>query len=238
MFPALSKWAGDLPPRKRMPNVLRNGSRAAVSRCPGLSIWHMGRFGFSKRLAILRPDILRGGGLLKLPALRVAAARSRRGSVRSQLSCEARKEPVLIAGGGVPSSSEGVGQSSPRSPKPLNIPGRDYDGSKGSNCRFAPTFLLVLAAGTRARSPTTLFAAADFCLAVGSEAEFDGTALQYPRKGNARPLRSRTRIQHRPGVSAKELSIVADSGAALTMLREAAVAARVERQPMADGQTM
>jgi len=56
MFPAITKWAGDLPQPERIADVLRTAVRAAVSGVPGPVYLGIPADWFSKRLATA-PDI-------------------------------------------------------------------------------------------------------------------------------------------------------------------------------------
>ena len=74
MFPAITKWAGDLPQPERIADVLRTAVRAAVSGVPGPVYLGIPADWFNKRLATV-PDIYAETAFLKTPALRVAPSR-------------------------------------------------------------------------------------------------------------------------------------------------------------------
>jgi len=221
MFPAITKWAGDLPQPERIADVLRTAVRAAVSGVPGPVYLGISADWFGKRLATA-PDIYAEAAFLKSPALRVAPLAQ---DVERAIALLASAEkPVLIAGGGV-ILSEAWAELTALA-EVLKIPVVTTMAGKGSIADSHP--LSVGACGRYSRKVANdTLAAADFCLAVGTKLSSMGTdVFKYPRKG--------TRIVHidlDPNSLGRtyreELSIVADSRAALTMLREAAVAARV-----------
>jgi len=221
MFPAITKWAGDLPQPERIADVLRTAVRAAVSGVPGPVYLGIPADWFNKRLATA-PDIYAEAAFLKTPALRVAPLAQ---DVERTIALLASAEkPVLIAGGGV-ILSEAWAELTALA-EALNIPVVTTMAGKGSIADSHP--LSVGACGRYSRKVANdTLATADFCLAVGTKLSSMGTdVFKYPRKG--------TRIVHidlDPNSLGRtyreEVSIVADSRAALTMFREAAVAARV-----------
>jgi len=221
MFPAITKWAGDLPQPERIADVVRTAVRAAVSGVPGPVYLGIAADWFGKRLATA-PDIYAEAAFLKAPALRVAPLAQ---DVERAIALLASAEkPVLIAGGGV-ILSEAWAELTALA-EALNVPVVTTMAGKGSISDSHP--LSVGACGRYSRKVANdTLAAADFCFAVGTKLSSMGTdVFKYPRKG--------TRIVHidlDPNSLGRtyreELSIVADSRAALTMLREAAVAARV-----------
>jgi acetolactate synthase I/II/III large subunit len=221
MFPAITNWAGDLPQPERIADVLRTAVRAAVSGVPGPVYLGIPADWFGKRLATA-PDIYAEAAFLKTPALRVAPLAQ---DVERAIALLASAEkPVLIAGGGV-ILSEAWAELTALA-EALNIPVVTTMAGKGSIADSHP--LSVGACGRYSRKVANdTLAAADFCLAVGTKLSSMGTdVFKYPRKG--------TRIVHidlDPNSLGRtyreELSIVADSRAALTMLREAAIVARV-----------
>src|SRR4029077_14897199 len=71
MFPAITKWAGDLPQPERIADVLRTAVRASVGGVPGPSYLGIPADWFSKRLTIA-PEIYAEPAFLPPPALRVA----------------------------------------------------------------------------------------------------------------------------------------------------------------------
>jgi acetolactate synthase-1/2/3 large subunit len=222
MFPAMTKWAGDLPQPERIADVLRTAVRAAVSGVPGPVYLGIPADWFSKPLATA-PDIYAETAFLKTPALRVAPIAQ---DVECAIALLASAEkPVLIAGGGV-ILSEAWAELTALA-EALNIPVVTTMAGKGS---IADSHALAVGACGRysRKVANDTLAAADFCLAVGTKLSSMGTdVFKYPRKG--------TRIVHvdlDPNSLGRtyreELSIVADARAALTMFREAAVAARVD----------
>jgi acetolactate synthase I/II/III large subunit len=221
MFPAITKWAGDLPQPERIADVLRTAVRAAISGVPGPVYLGIPADWFGKRLATA-PDIYAEAAFLNTPALRVAPLAQ---DVERAIALLASAEkPVLIAGGGV-ILSEAWAELTALA-EALNIPVVTTMAGKGSIADSHP--LSVGACGRYSRKVANdTLATADFCLAVGTKLSSMGTdVFKYPRKG--------TRIVHidlDPNSLGRtyreELSIVADSRAALTMLREAAVAAPV-----------
>jgi acetolactate synthase-1/2/3 large subunit len=221
MFPAITKWAGDLPQPERIADVLRTAVRAAVSGVPGPVYLGIPADWFGKRLATA-PDIYAEAAFLKTPALRVAPLAQ--DMERATALLASADKPVLIAGGGV-ILSEAWAELTALA-EALNIPVVTTMAGKGSIADSHP--LSVGACGRYSRKVANdTLAAADFCLVVGTKLSSMGTdVFKYPRKG--------TRIVHidlDPNSLGRtyreELSIVADSRAALTMLREAAVAAPV-----------
>jgi acetolactate synthase-1/2/3 large subunit len=221
MFPAITKWAGDLPQPERIADVLRTAVRAAVSGVPGPVYLGIPADWFNKRLASA-PDIYAEAAFLKTPALRVAPLAQ---DVERTIALLSNAEkPVMIAGGGV-ILSEAWAELTALA-ETLNIPVVTTMAGKGSIADSHP--LAVGACGRYSRKVANdTLAAADFCLAVGTKLSSMGTdVFKYPRKG--------THIVHidlDPNSLGRtyreELSIVADSRAALTMLREAALAAPV-----------
>src|SRR3981081_62143 len=221
MFPSMTKWAGDLPQPERIADVLRTAVRAAVSGVPGPVYLGIPADWFGKRLATA-PDIYAEAAFLKTPALRVAPLAQ---DVERAIALLAKAEkPVLIAGGGVILSEAWAELTA--FAEAMNIPVVTTMAGKGS---IADSHALSVGACGRysGKVANDTLAGADFCLAIGTKLSSMGTdVFKYPRKG--------TRIVHidlDPNSLGRtyreELSIVADSRAALTMLRESAVAARV-----------
>src|SRR6202521_4679333 len=228
MFPAITKWAGDLPQPERIADVLRTAVRAAVSGVPGPVYLGIPADWFSKRLAT-PPDIYAEAAFLKIPALRVAPVAQDVERAISLLS--SAEKPVLIAGGGV-ILSEAWAELTALA-EALNIPVVTTMVGKGSIADSHP--LSVGACGRYSRKVANdTLASADFCLAIGTKLSSMGTnVFQYPGKG--------TRIVHidlDPNSLGRtyreELSMVADSREALRMLREAALAARVNGSKWSD----
>src|ERR1700675_2566799 len=71
MFPAITKWAGDLPQPERIADVLRTAVRAAVSGVPGPVYLGIPADWFGKKLTIPQ-EIYAEPAFLRTPALRVA----------------------------------------------------------------------------------------------------------------------------------------------------------------------
>jgi acetolactate synthase-1/2/3 large subunit len=228
MFPAITKWAGDLPQPERIADVLRTAVRAAVSGVPGPTYLGIPADWFNKRLATA-PDIYAESAFLKTPALRVAPIAQ--DVERAIALLESAKKPVLIAGGGVMLSNAWAELTALA--EALNIPVVTSMAGKGSISDSHP--LAVGACGRYSRKVANdVVGDADFCLAVGTKLSSMGTdVFKYPRKG--------TRIVHfdlDPNSLGRtyreELSSVADAREALTMLRQAAQAAHVTGSKWAD----
>src|SRR5215472_15873034 len=221
MFPAITKWAGDLPRPERIGDVVRTVVRAAVSGVPGPAYLGIPADWFGRRLATA-PDLYAEPAFLRVPAGRVAPVASDIERAIALLS--SAEKPVLIAGGGV-ILSEAWSELTALA-EALNIPVVTTMAGKGSIADTHP--LAVGACGRFSRKVANdTLAAADFCLAVGTKLSSMGmNVFQYPRPG--------TRIVHidlDPNSLGRtyreELSIVADAREALTSLRSAAAAARV-----------
>jgi acetolactate synthase-1/2/3 large subunit len=221
MFPAMTKWAGDLPQPERIGDVLRTAVRAAVSGVPGPVYLGIPADWFGKRLTTA-PDLYAEPAFLRTPAGRVAPLAQ---DVERAIALLAGAEkPVLIAGGGV-ILSEAWAELTALA-EALNIPVVTTMAGKGSIADTHPLSVGVCGRYSRKVANDTL-AAADFCLAVGTKLSSMATdVFKYPRKG--------TRIVHidlDPNSLGRtyreELSIVADAREALILLREAALAARV-----------
>ena len=228
MFPAITKWAGDLPQPERIADVVRTAVRAAMGGVPGPAYLGIPADWFSKPLATA-PDIYAEPAFLRVPAARVAPVAQ---DVERAIALLADAEkPVLIAGGGVMLSEAWTELTALA--EALNIPVVTTMAGKGSIADTHP--LAVGACGRYSRKVANeTLAGADFCLAIGTKLSSMGTnVFQYPRKG--------TRIVHMDldpnslgRTYREELSIVADAREALKMLREAAVAARFNVSPWAD----
>src|ERR1700680_2523076 len=92
MFPAMTKWAGDLPQPDRIADVLRTVVRTAVSGVPGPAYLGIPADWFSKRLSGT-PDLYAETAFMKVPGLRVAPLAS---DVERAVALIARAEkPVL-----------------------------------------------------------------------------------------------------------------------------------------------
>ena len=221
MFPAITKWAGDLPQPERIADIIRTAVRAAVSGVPGPVYLGIPADWFGKKLATA-PDIYAEPAFMRTPALRVAPLAQ---DVERAIALLASAEkPVLVAGGGVILSEAWAELTA--FAEALNIPVVTTMAGKGSIADSHP--LAVGACGRYSRKVANdTLASADFCLAVGTKLSSMGTdVFKYPRKG--------TRIVHidlDPNSLGRtyreELSIVADSRTALVMLSDAARAAKV-----------
>ena len=183
MFPAITKWAGDLPQPERIADVLRTAVRAAVSGVPGPTYLGIPADWFNKRLATA-PDIYAESAFLKTPALRVAPIAQ--DVERAIALLESAEKPVLIAGGGVMLSNAWAELTALA--EALNIPVVTSMAGKGSISDSHP--LAVGACGRYSRKVANdVVGNADFCLAVGTKLSSMGTdVFKYPRKG--------TRIVH------------------------------------------
>ncbi len=222
MFPAMTKWEGDLPQPERIGDVLRTAVRAAVSGVPGPVYLGIPADWFGKRLATA-PDLYAEPAFMRTPAGRVAPVAP---DVERAIALLAGAEkPVLIAGGGV-ILSEAWAELTALA-ETLNIPVVTTMAGKGSIADTHALSVGVCGRYSRKVANDTL-AAAEFCLAVGTKLSSMGTdVFKYPRKG--------TRVVHidlDPNSLGRtyreELSIVGDAREALVLLREAAVAARVD----------
>jgi len=221
MFPAITKWAGDLPQPERIADIIRTAVRAAISGVPGPVYLGIPADWFGKRLATA-PDIYAEPAFMKTPALRVAPLAQDVERAIALLS--SAEKPVLIAGGGV-ILSEAWAELTALA-EALNIPVVTTMAGKGSIADSHP--LAVGACGRYSRKVANdTLAGADFCPAVGTKLSSMGTdVFKYPRKG--------TRIVHidlDPNSLGRtyreELSIVGDARTALVMLRDAALAAKL-----------
>ena len=221
MFNAITKWAGDLPQPERIADVLRTAVRAAVSGVPGPAYLGIPADWFSKKLTVAQ-DIYAESAFLKTPACRVAPMAP---DVERAIALLAKAEkPVIIAGGGVILS--GAWTELTALAESLNIPVVTTMAGKGSIADTHP--LSVGACGRYSRKVANdTLGAADFVLAIGTKLSSMGTNIfQYPRKG--------TTIVHfdlDPNSLGRtyreELSAVADAREALILLREAAIASKV-----------
>ncbi|MBZ5642810.1 MAG: thiamine pyrophosphate-binding protein [Acidobacteriia bacterium] len=221
MFPAITKWAGDLPEPERIADVVRTVVRATVSGVPGPTYLGIPANWFGKPLATA-PDIYAEPAFMKTPACRVAPLAPDVERAIALLS--SAEKPVMIAGGGVILS--GAWAELTALAEALNIPVVTTMAGKGSIAETHP--LSVGACGRYSRKVANdTLGAADFVLAVGTKLSSMGTnVFQYPRKG--------TKIAHfdlDPNSLGRtyreELSAVGDAREALVMLREAAIAAKV-----------
>ena len=222
MFPSMTKWAGDLPQPERIADVMRTVVRAAVGGVPGPAYLGIPADWFNKPLNSA-PEIYAEKAFLKVPAVRSAPLAA---DVERAVALLATAEkPVLLAGGGVMLSN--AWQELTALADALQIPVVTTMAGKGSIADLNP--LSVGAAGRYSRKVANgVLAEADFCLAVGTKLSSMGTdVFKYPRKS--------IRIVHidlDPNALGhtyrEELSMVGDAGVALSMLREAAQAVRVD----------
>ena len=221
MFPSMTKWAGDLPQPERIADVLRTAVRAAVGGVPGPAYLGIPADWFNKPLNST-PDIYAEKAFMKVPAVRSAPVAA---DVERAIALLSKAEkPVLLAGGGVMLSN--AWQELTALADALQVPVVTTMAGKGSIADLHP--LSVGAAGRYSRKVANdVLAEADFCLAVGTKLSSMGTdVFKYPRKG--------TNIVHvdlDPNALGhtyrEELSMVADAGVALAMLRDAAQSAHV-----------
>ncbi|HLI30592.1 MAG TPA: thiamine pyrophosphate-binding protein [Terriglobia bacterium] len=221
MFPAITKWAGDLPQPERIADVLRTAVRAAMSGVPGPVYLGIPADWFSKRLASA-PELYAEDAFLKVSSLRTAPLAQDLERAIGLLS--SAEKPVILAGGGVMLSE--AWHELTALAEALNVPVVTTMAGKGSIADAHP--LSVGAAGRYSRKVANeTLGAADFCLAVGTRLGSMGTdVFKYPRKG--------ARIVHIDldpialGRTYREdLSILADAKTALVMLRDAARASKL-----------
>ena len=140
-------------------------------------------------------------------------------------------KPVIIAGGGV-ILSEAWAELTALA-EALNIPVVTTMAGKGSIADTHPLAVGVCGRYSRKVANDTL-AGADFCLAIGTKLSSMGTnVFQYPGK-NARIVHFDLDPNSLGRTYREELSIVADAREALKMLREAALAAKVNGSKWAD----
>jgi acetolactate synthase-1/2/3 large subunit len=221
MFPSMTKWAGDLPQPERIADVMRTVVRAAVGGVPGPAYLGIPADWFNKPLSSA-PHIYAEKPFLKVNGIRCAPLAQ---DIEQAIGLLARSEkPVLLAGGGVMLSN--AWQELTSLAETLQIPVVTTMAGKGSIAD-----LHALSVGTVGRYSrkiaNQILAEADFCLAIGTKLSSMGTdVFKYPRQG--------TQIVHidlDPNALGhtykEELSMVGDAGVALAMLREAALAARV-----------
>ena len=149
MFPAMTKWAGDLPQPERIADVLRTAVRAAVSGVPGPAYLGIPADWFNKRLAAA-PDLYAEAAFMKIPALRVAPLAQ---DVERAIALLASAEkPVLLAGGGV-MLSEAWAELTALA-EALQYSRRDHHGGQRKHRRCRTRSLSARAAATRAKWPT------------------------------------------------------------------------------------
>jgi acetolactate synthase-1/2/3 large subunit len=221
MFPPMTKWAGELPQPERIDDIVRTAVRAAVSGVPGPVYLGIPANWFNKRLAT-EPDIYAEPSFMKVSGLRVAPLASDVERAIALLSTA--EKPVLLAGGGV-ILSEAWAELTALA-ETLQIPVVTSMAGKGSIADVHP--LSVGACGRYSRKvANAVLGDADFVLAVGTKLSSMATDyFKYPRRD--------TRIVHLdldPGTLGRtyreELSMMGDARTALVMMRDAALAAKV-----------
>jgi acetolactate synthase-1/2/3 large subunit len=221
MFPPMTKWAGELPQPERIDDIVRTAVRAAVSGVPGPVYLGIPANWFNKRLAA-KPDIYAEPSFMKVSGLRVAPLAPDVERAIALLSTAER--PVLLAGGGV-ILSEAWAELTALA-ETLQIPVVTSMAGKGSIADVHP--LSVGACGRYSRKvANAVLADADFVLAVGTRLSSMATDyFKYPRRD--------TRIVHLdldPSTLGRtyreELSMMGDARTALVMMKEAALAAKV-----------
>ena len=153
MFPAITKWGGDLPQPERIADVVRTAVRASVSGVPGPTYLGIPADWFGKKLTIPQ-DIYAERAFLRTPAARVAPMAP---DVESAIALLASaSKPVIIAGGGV-ILSEAWAEFTALA-ETLNIPVVTTMAGKGSIADTHP--LAVGVCGRYSRElPTTLWRA-------------------------------------------------------------------------------
>jgi acetolactate synthase I/II/III large subunit len=210
-----------LPQPERIADVLRTVVRAAVGGVPGPAYLGIPADWFNKPLNST-PDIYAEKAFMKVPAVRSAPVAADVERAIALLSTA--EKPVLLAGGGVMLSN--AWQELTALADALQIPVVTTMAGKGSIADMHP--LSVGAAGRYSRKVANdVLAETDFCLAVGTKLSSMGTdVFKYPRKS--------TKIVHvdlDPNALGhtyrEEVSMAADAGVALAMLRDAAQSARV-----------
>ncbi|MGD0908998.1 MAG: thiamine pyrophosphate-binding protein [Candidatus Acidiferrales bacterium] len=221
MFPPMTKWAGELPQPERIDDIVRTAVRAAVSGVPGPVYVGIPANWFNKRLAT-KPDIYAEPSFMKVSRLRVAPLASDVERAIALLSTA--EKPVLLAGGGVILSEAWMELTALA--ETLEIPVVTSMAGKGSIADVHP--LSVGACGRYSRKvANAVLGDADFVLAVGTKLSSMATDyFKYPRRD--------TRIVHLdldPGTLGRtyreELSMMGDARTALVMMKEAALAAKV-----------
>src|SRR5258706_6246549 len=136
MFPAITKWAGDLPQPERIADVLRTAVRAAASGVPGPLYLGIPANWFRKRPAH-GPDLSAEPAFMKTPALRVAPITQ---DVERAIALLASAEKtVLIAGGGVILSEAWTELTALA--EALNIPVVTTMAGEGRNVDSSPPFV-------------------------------------------------------------------------------------------------
>jgi acetolactate synthase I/II/III large subunit len=228
MFPSMTKWAGDLPQPERIADVMRTVVRAAVGGVPGPVYLGIPADWFNKRLN-KAPDLYAEKAFLTTPAVRTAPLAA---DLEHAISLLAQSEkPVLLAGGGVMLSN--AWQELTVLAEALRIPVVTTMAGKGSIADVHP--LSVGAAGRYSRKVANkVLAEADFCLAVGTKLSSMGTDVYKCPRRDAKIVHIDLDPNSLGHTYKEDLSMVGDAGIALTMLRDAAQAARVNGSSWAD----
>jgi acetolactate synthase I/II/III large subunit len=221
MFPSMTKWAGDLPQPERIADVLRTAIRASVSGVPGPVYLGIPIDWYGRKLTIPQ-EIYAEPAFMRTPALRVSPMASDVERAIALLS--SAKKPVLIAGGGVILSE--AWEELTALAETLNIPVVTTMAGKGSIADVHPLAVGVCGRYSRKVANDTL-AGADFCLAIGTKLSSMGTnVFQYPGK-SARIVHFDLDANSLGRTYREELSSVGDARETLRMLRQAAIAAKV-----------
>jgi acetolactate synthase-1/2/3 large subunit len=221
MFPSMTKWAGDLPQPERIADVLRTAIRASVSGVPGPVYLGVPIDWYGRKLTIPQ-EIYAEPAFMRTPALRVSPMASDVERAIALLS--SAKKPVLIAGGGVILSE--AWEELTALAEALHIPVVTTMAGKGSIADVHPLAVGVCGRYSRKVANDTL-AGADFCLAIGTKLSSMGTnVFQYPGK-SARIVHFDLDANSLGRTYREELSSVGDARETLRMLREAAIAAKV-----------
>jgi acetolactate synthase-1/2/3 large subunit len=221
MFPSMTKWAGDLPQPERIADVLRTAIRASVSGVPGPVYLGIPIDWYGRKLTIPQ-EIYAEPAFMRTPALRVSPMAPDVERAIALLS--SAKKPVLIAGGGVILSE--AWEELTALAEALNIPVVTTMAGKGSIADVHPLAVGVCGRYSRKVANDTL-AGADFCLAIGTKLSSMGTnVFQYPGK-SARIVHFDLDANSLGRTYREELSSVGDARETLRMLREAAIAAKV-----------
>ena len=222
MFPSMTKWAGDLPQPDRIADVLRTAVRAAVGGVPGPAYLGIPADWFNKPLTST-PDIYAEDAFKKVGAVRCAPLAQ---DIEKAIGILSRAEkPVLLAGGGVMLSN--AWKELTAFADAVQVPIVTTMAGKGSIAGTHP--LSVGAVGRYSRKVANeVLAEADVCIAIGTKLSSMGTdVFKCPRK-TAKIVHIDLDPNALGHTYKEEASALGDAGVALTMLREAAVAARVD----------
>jgi acetolactate synthase-1/2/3 large subunit len=216
MFPAMTKWAGDLPQPDRIADVMRTIVRASVGGVPGPAYLGIPADWFNKPLNTA-PEIYSEKAFLKVGALRCAPLAK---DIESALEILSHAEkPVILAGGGVMLAN--AWSELTAFAEQIQIPVVTTMAGKGTIADVHP--LGVGAAGRYSRKVANeVLAEADVCLAIGTRLSSMGTdVFKCPRKG-AKVIHIDLDPNTLGHTYKEELSILGDASVALVMLREAA----------------